>query len=100
MICHSFGSKEGLFHTVLENAYVDIRTTEQKLNLDHLDPKAALEKLGRFTWAYYLKNPEFIALVNSENLHRAKHLKKSEVVKVYSRKFVSVVETILRLVSV
>lgn len=57
MICHSFGSKEGLFHTVLENACVDIRTTEQKLNVDHLDPKAALEKLGRFTWAYYLKTP-------------------------------------------
>lgn len=95
MIYHYFGSKEGLFQTVLENAYVDIRTAEQKLNLDHLEPKAALEKLVRFTFDYYLKNPEFITLVNSENLHRAKHLKKSEVIKVYSRKFVSMVESIL-----
>jgi AcrR family transcriptional regulator len=95
MIYHYFDSKEGLFQTILENAYVDIRTAEQKLNLDHLDPKAALERLVRFTWDYYLKNPEFITLVNSENLHRAKHLKKSEVVKVYSRKFVSMVKTIL-----
>lgn len=95
MIYHYFGSKEGLFQTVLEQAYVDIRTAEQKLNLDHLEPKVALEKLARFTWSYYLKNPEFITLVNSENLHRAKHLKKSEVVKVYSRKFVSMVEGIL-----
>lgn len=95
MIYHYFESKEGLFQTVLENAYVDIRTAEQKLNLDHLDPKAALERLVRFTWDYYLRNPEFITLVNSENLHRAKHLKKSEVVKVYSRKFVSMVKTIL-----
>jgi AcrR family transcriptional regulator len=95
MIYHYFGSKEGLFQTVLENAYVDIRTAEQKLNLDHLEPKLALERLVRFTWDYYLKNPEFITLVNSENLHRAKHLKKSEVVKVYSRKFVSMVENIL-----
>ena len=95
MIYHYFESKEGLFQTILENAYVDIRKAEQKLNLDHLDPKEALERLVRFTWDYYLRNPEFITLVNSENLHRAKHLKKSEVVKVYSRKFVSMVTTIL-----
>ncbi|MBL4918550.1 TetR/AcrR family transcriptional regulator [Szabonella alba] len=95
MIYHYFGSKEGLFQTVLENAYIDIRTAEQKLNLDHLGPRAALERLVRFTWEYYLKNPEFITLVNSENLHRARHLKKSEVVMDYSRKFVSMVRTIL-----
>ena len=95
MIYHYFDSKEGLFQTVLEAAYVDIREAEQKLNLDHLEPGAALERLVRFTWDYYLKNPEFITLVNSENLHRAKHLKKSEIVKVYNRRFVTMVTTIL-----
>jgi AcrR family transcriptional regulator len=95
MIYHYFGSKEDLFRTVLENAYIDIRSAEQKLNLDHLEPRDALERLVRFTWGYYLKNPEFITLVNSENLHRAKHLKQSEIVKVYSRKFVAMMENIL-----
>lgn len=95
MIYHYFGSKEGLFQTVLEHAYVDIRSAEQKLNLDHLAPGAALERLVRFTWDYYLKNPEFITLVNSENLHRARHLKNSEVIKVVSRKFVAMVGGIL-----
>ena len=95
MIYHYFGSKEGLFQTVLEHAYLAIRTAEQRLNLDHLDPAQALEKLVRFTWDYYLKNPEFITLVNSENLHRAKHLKKSEVITVVSRKFVAMVGGIL-----
>ena len=95
MIYHYFGSKDQLFQKVIEAAYVDIRTAEQKLNLDHLDPKDALERLIVFTWEYYLKNPEFITLVNSENLHRAKHLKNSETVKVYSRRFVSMVKTIL-----
>ena len=95
MIYHYFDSKEGLFQTVLENAYLDIRTAEQKLNLDHLDPVAALERLVRFTWDYYLKNPEFITLVNSENLHRAKHLKKSDVLQTYSRRFVAMVGAIL-----
>lgn len=95
MLYHYFGSKEDLFQTVLENAYIDIRDAEQKLALDHLPPKEALARLVRFTWEYYLKHPEFITLVNSENLHRAKHLKKSEIVKIYSRRFVSMVDTIL-----
>lgn len=95
MIYHYFSSKEGLFQTVLEAAYVDIRSAEQKLDLGDLEPKAALERLVRFTWAYYLKNPEFITLVNSENLHRARHLQASEVVKVYSRRFVQMVSDLL-----
>lgn len=95
MIYHYFESKEGLFQTVLEEVYLDIRSAEQKLHLEDLDPKAALEKLVRFTWEYYLKNPEFLTLVNSENLHRGKHLKKSEIVKASSRKLVSMVDTLL-----
>jgi AcrR family transcriptional regulator len=95
MIYHYFSSKEALFQTVLEQAYVAIRSAEQKLNLDHLEPREALERLVRFTWDYYLKNPEFLTLVNSENLHRARHLRKSEVVKIYSRKFVAMVSAIL-----
>ncbi|GLS35075.1 TetR family transcriptional regulator [Mesorhizobium tianshanense] len=95
MIYHYFESKEGLFQTILEEAYLDIRNAEQKLHLEDLDPRAALEKLVRFTWEYYLKNPEFLTLVNSENLHRAKHLKKSEIVKASSRKLVNMVSSIL-----
>ncbi|OJU66839.1 MAG: TetR family transcriptional regulator [Rhizobiales bacterium 63-7] len=95
MIYHYFESKEGLFQTVLEEAYLDIRSAEQKLNLEDLDPTTALERLVRFTWEYYLRNPEFLTLVNSENLHRAKHLKKSEIVKSSSRKLVGMVSDIL-----
>lgn len=95
MLYHYFGSKDDLFQTVLEQAYLDIRNAEQKLQLDSLEPKQALETLVRFTWNYYIKNPEFITLVNSENLHRARHLKKSEAIKVVSRRFVNMVSTIL-----
>ena len=95
MIYHYFESKESLFQRVLEDAYVDIRTAEQKLELDHLAPEEALERLVRFTWKYYLDNPEFLTMVNSENLHKARHLKKSKVVQVLSRRFVAMVDTIL-----
>ena len=95
MIYHYFGSKEGLFQAVLEDAYIEIRDAEQALALDHLSPKAALEKLVRFTWTYYLENPEFLTLVNSENLHRARHLQNSERLKVVSRRFVDMVQSLL-----
>lgn len=95
MIYHYFDSKESLFQRVLEDAYVDIRTAEQKLELDHLDPKDALERLVRFTWKYYLDNPEFLTIVNSENLHKARHLKKSKVVQDISRRLVTMVDTLL-----
>jgi len=95
MIYHYFGNKENLFQKVLENAYIEIRTAEQALDLDHLSPTLALKELVEFTWKYYLENPEFLILVNSENLHRARHLEKSEVIKTVSRKFVNMVEGIL-----
>jgi AcrR family transcriptional regulator len=95
MIYHYFGSKEDLFTAVLEEAWLGIREAEQALALDHLSPKAALEKLVRFTWSYYLENPEFLTLVNSENLHRARHLKQSERIKVVSRRFVDMVQKLL-----
>ncbi len=96
MIYHYFGSKEKLFQAVLEDAYLGIRTAEQKLDLDNIPAKEALEKLVRFTWDYYLKHPEFITLVNSENLHRARHLKKSEVIKLASRRFVGMMDGLLK----
>jgi AcrR family transcriptional regulator len=95
MIYHYFESKEKLFQLVLEEAYAKIRAAEQKLELDHLDPKTALVRLVRFTWKYYLDNPEFITLVNSENLHKAKHLKKSTVIHTMSRRFVEMVGALL-----
>lgn len=96
MIYHYFESKEKLFQTVLENAYFDIRESEKKLDLDSLDPREALERLVHFTWDYYIQNPEFISLVNSENLAQARHLKSSDAVKIVSRRFVGLVDTILK----
>ena len=95
MIYHYFGSKEQLFTAVLEAAYLGIRTAEKELHLDELNPEAAILRLVEFTWAYYLKHPEFLTLVNSENLHRAKHLKASNLIKDASSQFVKMVRAIL-----
>lgn len=95
MIYHYFGSKDRLFTEVLEAAYLGIRTAEQELHLDEMDPETAIRRLVEFTWDYYLAHPEFLTLVNSENLHRAKHLKSSAVIKRTSHVFVNMVKAIL-----
>ncbi|WP_291362973.1 TetR/AcrR family transcriptional regulator [Acetobacter sp. UBA5411] len=95
MIYHYFGNKEALFERVLEDAYADICMAEQSLKLDHLDPKTALETLVRFTWQYYLDNPDFLTLVNNENLQRGVHLQNSEVLPVISRNRLNMVESLL-----
>lgn len=95
MIYHYFNSKEELFQRVLEKAYIDIRSAEQKLDLDSLEPREALETLVKFTWQYYLKNPEFLTLVNSENLHKARHLKNSQVIPIVSQRLVEMVDDLL-----
>ncbi len=95
MIYHYFGNKEDLFKTVLIEAYLDIRTAEQALRLDHLAPTEALKKLVTFTWNYYLDNPEFLNLVNSANLHKGRHLADCEEVQIISRQYVGMVGMIL-----
>ncbi|ATJ91751.1 MULTISPECIES: TetR family transcriptional regulator [Acetobacter] len=95
MIYHYFGSKEALFTKVLEEAYSDLYEAERKLKLDHLEPKVALERFVRFTWNYYLENPDFITLVNSENLHKGAHLESSDVLKSVSKNRLHMLENLL-----
>ena len=77
MIYHYFGDKESLYLTVLESAYVRIRSAEDGLKLDDIEPVDAIRKLVQFTWAYFLKNPDFLSILNTENLHKARYLKRS-----------------------
>lgn len=81
MIYHYFGSKEDLYIAVLENAYLGIRKMEEALPLEDLEPLDAIRRLVEATWDYYVANPDFIALVNQENLLGAIYLKKSGIVK-------------------
>ncbi|HZY19321.1 MAG TPA: TetR family transcriptional regulator [Ramlibacter sp.] len=77
LIYYYFEDKEKLFQAVLEQSYRDIREAEQQLNLQELTPADALRRLVEFTWSYYLEHPEFLTLLNSANLHRARHLQES-----------------------
>ena len=95
MMYHYFGNKEALFKLVLEDAYADFRDAEKALELDHEEPITALKKLVAFNWKYFLDNPEFITLVNSENLHKARHIKNSKRMQEMSRNFVGRMRALL-----
>jgi AcrR family transcriptional regulator len=90
-----FGSKENLFTAVLEEAYLGIRVAERELELDKLPPLTALETLVKFTWEYYLAHPEFLTLVNSENLHTGRHVKKSKAIRESVPPLIDMVQSIL-----
>jgi AcrR family transcriptional regulator len=77
MLYHYFGGKEALYLAVLEGAYVAIRSAERELSLTGRDPVEGMRELALFTWRYLLGHPEFLSLLATENLHRAKHLKRS-----------------------
>ena len=78
LIYYYFEDKEKLFQAVLEQAYRDIRDQERQLRLLDLDPPMAVRRLIEFTWNYYLEHPEFMTLLNSANLHKARHLEGSQ----------------------
>jgi AcrR family transcriptional regulator len=81
MIYYYFGSKEGLYVAVLEEAYRRIRAIEANLQLQDLAPVDALRKLVGFTVDYQLANPDFIRLVMTENIHRGEYLAQSKALQ-------------------
>lgn len=96
MLYYHVGDKERLFLTVLEGAYENIRVAERNLNLEELGAGAAIVRLLSFTWHYYLDNPEFLALLNEENQHQARHLRRSRRIKEMHSPFVSLIADILQ----
>ena len=81
MIYYYFGSKDGLYLAVLEEAYRRMRNIEADLHLGDLDPVAALRRLVEFTYDHHRDNEDFIRLVMSENIHRANYLRQSKVMR-------------------
>jgi AcrR family transcriptional regulator len=81
MIYYYFGSKEGLYLAVLEEAYRHIRKIEGELKVDHLSPEEGLAQIIRSTFDYHIANPDFARLVMNENIHRAEFLARSKIIQ-------------------
>lgn len=96
MIYYYFGSKEGLFIAVIEDTYRRFNEAEQALALDINQPVQALRSVIGFVWLYYQKNPEFITLLNTENLYRGRHIGRSSKAREYSSPVIAITTTVLQ----
>jgi AcrR family transcriptional regulator len=75
MLYAYFGAKEDLWLAALEAAYAAKRAEEERLDVTHLPPAEALARLVSFNLRYTARHPEFVALLNQENVHHAIHLR-------------------------
>jgi AcrR family transcriptional regulator len=95
MIYYYFGSKDGLYRAVLEQAYNGIRTRESQTHLKELPPLEALRRLVEITFEYDEGHPSFIRLIAVENIHYAEHLKKLSSIRGINISAIATVEEIL-----
>ncbi len=95
MIYYYFGGKEGLYTAVLEAAYATIRSAEQSIDVDHLDPVTAIRRLAELTFDHHGSHPEFIRLVSIENIHRGEHMARSPELANLNNPAIELIEQIL-----
>jgi AcrR family transcriptional regulator len=97
LINYYFGSKEKLYIAVLEQVYAGIREAEGKLDLEDLDPVAAIRRIVEFTYHYYLEHEGFVRIVVAENQARGRHLRKSAAMRTLNRPIIErLAEVIVR----
>jgi AcrR family transcriptional regulator len=96
MIYYYFGDKEGLYLKVLEEAYRRVRSIESTLDLDHLEPRRALQALVEFTFDHHHSNDDFIRLVMIENIHHGEYLERSSVIQELNAGAIDVLERLYR----
>ena len=96
MIYHYFGNKQLLYLSVLERMYEEIRDAETALRLEQLEPRAAMRRLVEFSFDYYTDHPHFIRLLDNENLHKARNLKRSPGIRQRNSPLVAMIEDLLR----
>ena len=94
MIYYYFNDKEGLYLTVLEEAYARIRAFELAHLPSDLPPIEALESLTGITFDYHAENSDFVRLVMVENIHHARLLRASKNLAILNSSAIGVVSEI------
>lgn len=95
MLYAYFGSKEDLWLAALEAVYGAMRAEESRIDIEHLSPEEGIAELVRFKLRYTAAHPEVVALLTSENLHRARYLRRSSRVPALYSPVVAMLETLL-----
>lgn len=96
MLYHYFGNKDDLFSAVLHELYETICRQSAALDLDEGSAPEAIHRLVDFALDFYLDNPHAMTLLNDENLHKARHLKKSGRVRAIHVPFEDMIDSVLK----
>jgi TetR/AcrR family transcriptional regulator len=91
LLYHHYGSKDGLFSALLERTYATIRGRQKDLQLRGMDPAEGMRKLVIFTGRIWIQYPEFLRLLQSENLNGGRHVRASAEIR---QKYNPLLETI------
>jgi TetR/AcrR family transcriptional regulator len=81
MLYYYFQSKQKLFVTALEQVYEDLRDKQKDLSIRESDPAVAMRELISHTFGALESSPNAIRMMNEENKHRGKFIRKSERVR-------------------
>ena len=95
MLYYYFTSKEQLYIAVLERAYSTARDAERQLDVDHLEPVAAIRTLAELTFDHHESHQDFISLVAIENIHRGEFIARSPALAELNTPAVAVIASIL-----
>ena len=96
MIYYYFTSKEGLYVAVLEERYAAVRRAEAELQVDQLDPAAAICRLVEFIFDYHAADPRFARLVSIENIHHAAYISRSASMQTTNASAIDTLADVLR----
>ncbi|MEI5999793.1 TetR family transcriptional regulator [Paraburkholderia bengalensis] len=95
MLYYYFQSKEGLYVAVLEGMYVEFANHGVNEDLSGLQPADAIRALALSTWDYFRANPQWLNLINNENLHGGQYLARSAKLREASSPVISLLSAIL-----
>lgn len=96
MIYEYFGNKVALWLIVLEQAYERMREEEHAIDVARMKPADGMRYLLEFNFRFCSRNPEFIALLNTENLHKAVYLKDSKKIQQLYTPLLAVIRDLLQ----
>src|SRR5262249_48664359 len=96
LLYHHFNSKEELYVKVLERTYETMRRRQEEIPLPGLLPIEAIRRLCDATFQTFIEEPEVIVMMNSENIHRGRHVAKSPIIRQLYSRLAGTVDAILR----